>query len=63
MPKTARPHKRVAALIASGLVLTAAPAHAWVYPEHRDIAVSAVAKLDAERKAQLDRLWSEARRL
>ena len=37
------------------------PPHAWVYPEHRDIAVLAVEKLDAERKAQFDRLWGEAR--
>ncbi|HSW24395.1 MAG TPA: hypothetical protein VLJ62_16650, partial [Burkholderiaceae bacterium] len=36
-------------------------AHAWVYPEHRDIAVLAVEKLDPERRAQFDRLWSEAR--
>ena len=44
-----------------GLVLSAAPAGAWVYPEHRDIAVRAVEKLDAEHKAQFDRLWGEAR--
>ena len=37
------------------------PAHAWVYPEHRDIAVLAVEKLDAERRALFDRLWGEAR--
>ena len=37
------------------------PAHAWVYPEHRDIAVLAVDKLDPERKAMFDRLWREAR--
>jgi hypothetical protein len=39
----------------------APPAHAWVYPEHRDIAVLAVDGLDADRKAALDRLWREAR--
>ena len=55
------PRALVATLIAAALVLAAAPAHAWVYPEHRDIAVLAVAKLDAERKAQLDRLWGDAR--
>src|SRR5436190_1166352 len=55
------PRTLVAALIAAALVLSAAPAHAWVYPEHRDIAVLAVAKLAAERKAQLDRLWGDAR--
>ena len=61
MPKPVRPHARAAALIAAALVVFAAPAHAWVYPEHRDIAVLAVEKLDAERKAQFDRLWGEAR--
>ncbi|HEY6511566.1 MAG TPA: hypothetical protein VI032_06285, partial [Burkholderiaceae bacterium] len=39
----------------------ASPAHAWVYPEHRDIAVLAVDKLDAQRKALFDNLWREAR--
>jgi hypothetical protein len=38
-----------------------APALAWVYPEHRDIAVLAIEGLDPERRAQFDRLWSEAR--
>lgn len=37
------------------------PALAWVYPEHRDIALLAVGKLDPERRATLDALWSEAR--
>jgi len=55
-----RPHV-LAALIAATLVFAAAPARAWVYPEHRDIAVLAVEKLDAERRAQFDRLWAEAR--
>lgn len=39
----------------------ARPASAWVYPEHRDIAVLAVESLDPERRAQLDELWAEAR--
>ena len=34
---------------------------AWVYPEHRDIAIAAVEKLDPERRAELDVLWQEAR--
>ena len=34
---------------------------AWVYPEHRDIAVLAVQTLDPERRAEFDRLWGEAR--
>jgi hypothetical protein len=47
----------------AGLVLLAlaGPARAWVYPEHRDIAVLAVETLDAERRALFDRLWREAR--
>ncbi|HET7525675.1 MAG TPA: hypothetical protein VFK10_07015 [Burkholderiaceae bacterium] len=39
----------------------AGPAHAWVYPEHRDIALLAVEKLDPERKDLFDRIWREAR--
>lgn len=38
-----------------------ATALAWVYPEHRDIAVLAIEGLDPERRAQFDQLWSEAR--
>lgn len=37
------------------------PAQAWIYPEHRDITVLTVDKLDAERKALFDGLWREAR--
>ncbi len=36
-------------------------AHGWVYPEHRDIALLGVERLDPERKALFDRLWREAR--
>jgi len=61
MPMQIRRRALAAALIGAGLVLCAAPARAWVYPEHRDIAVLAVEKLDAQRRAQFDRLWGEAR--
>ena len=37
------------------------PAFAWVYPEHRDIAVLGIERLDPDRKALFDRLWAEAR--
>ena len=37
------------------------PAYAWVYPEHRDLNILAVQRLDPERRAVFDRLWSEAR--
>ena len=49
------------ALLAFGLAAAAAPAFAWVYPEHRDIAVLSVNTLDPERKAAFDKLWREAR--
>jgi hypothetical protein len=39
----------------------ATSARAWVYPEHRDIAVLAVQTFIPERRAAFDRLWEEAR--
>jgi hypothetical protein len=36
-------------------------AFAWVFPEHRDIAVLSVQRLDAEQQSALQKLWSEAR--
>lgn len=48
------------ALAAIGLA-AAACAQAWVYPEHRDIALLAVDSLVPERRAAFDRLWEEAR--
>jgi hypothetical protein len=38
------------------------PACAWVFPEHRDITVLSVQRLDSDRQTQLQSLWSEARR-
>jgi hypothetical protein len=35
-------------------------AFAWIYPEHRDIAILAVSALDAEHKAIFERLWQDA---
>ena len=43
------------------LVLQNNPARAWIYPEHRDIALRAIQKLDPARRAVLDKLWAEAR--
>ncbi len=48
-------------LFALGLTCATHPAFAWVYPEHRDIAVLSIESLDPERKALFDRLWAEAR--
>jgi hypothetical protein len=36
--------------------------HAWVYPEHRDIALRAIQNLNVENRALLDKLWAEARK-
>jgi len=42
--------------------LFATTSHAWIYPEHRDITVLAIQKLDPGRRATLDMLWADARR-
>ena len=49
--------------LVSGLALLhlTGSALAWVYPEHRDIAVLAIQGLDADRRAAFERLWQEAR--
>jgi len=48
-------------LMAGLIVLQAETGFAWVFPEHRDIAVLAVQRLDPEQQAMLQKLWSEAR--
>lgn len=35
--------------------------YAWVYSEHRDIALLAILKLSPVYRLELDRLWAEAR--
>lgn len=52
---------RAAVFLASIGSIAAGPAFAFVYPEHRDIAVLAVEKLDPERRKVFDGLWGEAR--
>lgn len=42
-------------------LLVPAVSRAWVYPEHRRIALLAVQKLSPEHRAILDRLWAQAR--
>ena len=59
--KSALSHVFSGSLAALVLFGAMAPAHAWVYPEHRDIAVLAVGALDPQRKALFDRLWREGR--
>lgn len=55
--------RRNAPLAALVLVAAAAalPARAWIYPEHRSIAGTAVSGLSNEDRAALDALWAEAR--
>jgi hypothetical protein len=48
------------ALLAVAMWCATSSAFAWVYPEHRDIAVAAVEKLDPARRAVFDALWREA---
>jgi len=43
------------------LVAASASALAWIYPEHRELAMLAVGQLDAARRAEFDRLWGDAR--
>jgi hypothetical protein len=54
---------RISRLLVCSLAASVAttPALAWVYPEHRDIAVLAVQGLDADHGVIYDRLWREAR--
>src|SRR4029453_15753251 len=42
-------------------VLQPVTAFAWLYPEHRDIMVLAVQRLEPAPRALLEQLWSEAR--
>lgn len=37
------------------------PASAWVYPEHRELALLAVQQLDPDRRAVFDQLWRTSR--
>ncbi len=47
-------------LLALPVIFTSVPADAWVYPEHRQIALQAVLTLDAERAEVFQQLWREA---
>ena len=35
--------------------------NAWIYPEHREIALLAIQKLSPEYRAIMDKLWADAR--
>lgn len=53
--------KHAALIMATAALAWVGAAHAWVFPEHRDIAVLAVQSLDPGQRAAFDRLWAEAR--
>jgi hypothetical protein len=48
-------------LLAGVLFLAALRGHAWVYPEHRSIALLAIEEMGSEDRALLERLWTDAR--
>jgi hypothetical protein len=48
-------------LIAFVVFLLLVRGFAWVFPEHRDVAVLAIQRLDPAQRAELQQLWSEAR--
>ena len=52
---------RKGALATALIGLQLISAFAWVFPEHRDIAVLAVERLDPQQQTALQKLWSEAR--
>jgi hypothetical protein len=43
------------------LILCAGKSLAWIYPEHRDITLLAIQKLNPDYRATLDQLWEQAR--
>ncbi len=55
---------RISPSIWLAVALAAVPgtASAWIYPEHRNIAVAGVQKLPPAERAAFDALWSEARK-
>jgi hypothetical protein len=53
--------RRLRAASIGAMLALAGPCFAWVYPEHRDIAVLGVQVLDPQRATAFDKLWKEAR--
>ncbi|NCA74752.1 MAG: hypothetical protein EOM90_00310 [Alphaproteobacteria bacterium] len=44
------------------LTVRAATAYAWLYPEHREITLKAIVKLDSGRRFLFEQLWNSARK-
>jgi hypothetical protein len=57
----ARLTTRMRTLAVCLVALQLLPAFAWVFPEHRDMVVLGVQKLKPDQRAQLEKLWQEAR--
>jgi hypothetical protein len=51
-----------ALLLCLFLVANSGSLFAWVYPEHRDIALMAVQRLSPQFRATLEKIWADARR-
>jgi hypothetical protein len=52
-------HALCRVLVTALLALGSGATLAWIYPEHRELALLAVQRLDPERRAVFDRLWVE----
>ena len=59
MPGVSSPVTRLLLVLTLGGMANSA--HGWVYPEHRDISLFAVASLDKEHQTEFARLWAAAR--
>ena len=59
--KAGVPRRIVPAALLLLSILSASPARAWIYPEHRAIAGKAVADMGPAEREALDALWAEAR--
>jgi hypothetical protein len=53
--------KKIVILVLLMLMAFRFSGNAWVYPEHRDITLIAIQKLDSAHRALLDQLWALAR--
>jgi hypothetical protein len=53
--------KKTLLLVVLALTLSI-PGFSWIYPEHRDIMMIAIQKLDAVHRAQLEKYWSVVRK-
>jgi hypothetical protein len=55
------PTARRCAILAIFVCVLVSTASAWIYPEHRDITLLAIRKLDPTHRAVFGKLWAEAR--